>query len=423
MSLTASTTTDLSNHPNYKWYVLILTALTGTFVLAAPLMCLSVLFNEISADLHLNLFQVGLIWSIGNLPGIFTSLLGGAITDRFGPKRVILTSTLLLGLAGVLRGLAGDFTSLMSVSLLVGALGPLISICAFKICGLWFPRHQLGLANGVFALGMASGFLIGSLVSATFLSPWLGGWRNVMFFYAILTMLLTIPWFFTLAKPHSAAARGSIENPAIPIRQAMARIIKIKNIWLLGIAILGMGGCVQGLTGYVPIYLRGLGWPGASADGALALFNAMSLTFVLVFTMVSDRLKTRKLLLMGMFLMITLGSGLLAFANGWLVWGAVSMAGMVRDGSMALVMAMAVETDGVGPIYAGTATGFMMLCINLGSLVASPIGNQLGTLNPGLPFIFWAGMAALGLASLALVKNPKLTHLVATTPRLLESEA
>ena len=269
---------------------------------------------------------------------------------------------------------------------------------------------------------MAFGFLFGSLVSATLLSPWLGGWRHVMFFYAALTLLLLIPWYFTMAKPPNSARRGSIENPSVPIRQAIAHIIKLKNVWLLGLAILGMGGCMQSLTGYLPLYLQGQGWTSASADGALALLHAMSMTFVLPITMGSDRLKARKLPLMGMMLMIIVGSGLLTFANGWVVWGAIGLAGMVRDASMAVIMTMAVETDGVGPVYAGTATGFLMLCINIGSLVASPIGNQLGTINPGLPFIFWAAMAALGLASLALVKNPKLSHRVAK-PSFAESEA
>jgi len=421
-SRVATSPNQLNNHPKYKWYVLILTALTGTFVLAAPGMCLSVLFNEISIDLHLNLLQVGLIWSVGSLPGIFTSLLGGAITDRFGPKRVLFVSTLLLGLAGAMRGLAGDFPSLLVPVLLVGALAPLISTCAFKVCGLWFPRQQLGLANGVFTMGMAFGFLLASLISATVLSPWLGGWRNVMFFYGVLTLLLTIPWFFTLAVPPGASRRGSIENPSIPIRKAMAHILKLKNIWLLGLAILGMGGCMQGLTGYLPLYLRGLGWSGASSDGALALLHAMSMTFVVLLTRGSDRLKARKWPLLGMMLMTTVGSGMLSFSNGWAVWGAISLSGMVRDASMAIIMTMAVETEGVGPVYAGTATGFLLLCINIGSLIAGPVGNQFANVSPGLPFTFWAGMAALGIASLAFVKVSKSAH-SDVNAALAESEA
>ncbi len=75
---------------NYRWYILVLGALTNTLAVAIPVMCLPVLFSEISRDLHLSLVQVGLVWGIGALPGILTVLVGGAIGDRFGPKRVLI---------------------------------------------------------------------------------------------------------------------------------------------------------------------------------------------------------------------------------------------------------------------------------------------------------------------------------------------
>jgi MFS family permease len=94
----------------YRWYILILAALTNTLASAAPGMCLPVLFKEISKDLNLSLVQVGLIWGISALPGIVTSLAGGAVGDRFGPKRILTAGCLLVGLVGGLRGLANNFT-------------------------------------------------------------------------------------------------------------------------------------------------------------------------------------------------------------------------------------------------------------------------------------------------------------------------
>jgi len=398
--------------------MLILTALTGTLVLAAPGMSMSVLFTEISGDLHLSVAQVGWIWGIGSLPGIVSSLLGGAITDRFGPKRVMMAAAFLLGIAIASRGLAGDFASLMVTALFIGALSPLISTCAIKICGLWFPQRQWGLANGIFTLGMAFGFFGGSLISATVLSPLLGGWRPVMFMYGALCVALMAPWFFSKARPPRNEALPS----SLPIGKSMAHILKIKNIWLLGLAMLGLSGCMQSMTGYLPLYLQGQGWSGVNADGALALLHAMSMTFVLPLTMLSDRLKGRKLLLAGMFILIIIGNALLAGASGWTVWMAVALGGMVRDASMALLFAMAVECEGVGPAYAGTATGFIVLNTNLGALVGSPAGNQLASLSPGLPFTFWAGMAGVGFISLLLVKTHRINR-VQVDPGYAESEA
>jgi MFS family permease len=406
----------MNDGSKYKWYILVLAALTCAVVIGAPAVSLAVLFKEIAADLHLTLVQTGWIWSIGSLAAIFTSPLSGAIDDRFGPKRVIFIGTIVVGITAGLRGLATSFTSLMLIIVLVGSLVPLVTTSSYKICGIWFPHRQLGMANGVLAMGMALGALLGSLLSATVLSPWLGGWRHVMFFYSLMALVFCIPWYFTRPAPTLAThgkwepdtiKQGGAEPATVPMRQALSRIVKLKNVWLLGITFLGIGGCVQGIAGYLPLYLRGLGWPGASADGALALLNAMSMIFILPITFGSDRMGARKQLVAVLVVVIAVGTGALSVAGGWVVWAAIALVGIVRDGSTAILITMVIETDGVGPLYAGSATGFVMVFFFIGNLFSPPIGNRLADVSPGLPFVFWAALVALGLVSLVFTSSSR----------------
>jgi MFS family permease len=389
---------------NYHWYILALATLTNTLAVAIPSMCLPVLFQEISGDLNLNLVQVGLIWGIGALPGIVTVLLWGAIGDRFGPKRILTISCLLAGLAGALRGLSFNFATLAATVFLFGLLSPLFTLNTLKACGLWVPRQRLGLASGFLSMGMALGFLVGSLVSATFLSPWLGGWRNVLFLYGFASMLLSIPWYFTRPDPRPVGFSVDHTSP-LSMRQTLSRVARIRNVWLLGLAILGIGGCIQGTLGYLPLYLRGLGWQVVSADGATAAFHMASLFCVIPIALWSDRLGSRKKILIGAALSIIIGIGLLTLVNGAMVWVAVVMAGFVRDGFMAVFMTMIIETDGVGTVYAGTATGLVMVFSGIGNLVAPPLGNSLAGIAPSLPFLFWAALAVVGFIGIALAKE------------------
>ena len=388
---------------NYKWYILILAALTCTLAVAAPAMCMPVLFNEISLELNLNLVQIGLIWGIGSLPGIFTALAGGAVGDRFGPKRIIVLACLFTGLVGALRGLAFNFISLSAAVFVLGFLSPFISINVFKTCSIWFPSKQLGLASGVISMGMALGFLIGSMISATVLSPWLGGWRNVMYFYGIVAMALSVPWFFTRLAPASSGLPDG-GTGSRPMRQTLAHIARMRNIWLLGLAILGIGGCIQGTLGYLPLYLQGQGWTGVAADAALSAFHTLSLLCVIPIALYSDKFGSRKKVLLAAALMIATGVGLLSVVNGIFIWVAVCMAGMVRDGFMAVFMTSIIETRGVGPAFAGTATGFVMIFSGVGNLVAPPLGNSLAAIDPGLPFVFWALMCLGGMTALYAIR-------------------
>ncbi|MBL8056252.1 MAG: MFS transporter [Anaerolineales bacterium] len=382
-----------------KWVMLVFSALTNSVAVAIPSMAMTVLLPEISRELKLSLVQAGLVWGLSGLPTMIVGVLGGAIGDRFGPRRVLIVSCLLAGLAGALRGTATDIVSLLAMVLGFGLVTPLIVMNNVKSAAAWFPRRELGLANGALAMGMALGFLVGSLVSASLLSPWLGGWRNVFFGYGALAAALAIPWAFTPAAPTAAADAA---RPARPMRATLAAIARLRNVWLLGLAVMGISGGIQGLLGYLPTYLRGLGWPAVTADSALGAFHTVSLLSVLPIALSSDRLGARKGMLLGMGTMITAGIGLLTVLQGGAIWAAVLLAGVVRDGFMAILNTAVIETKGVDGSSAGTAMGFNMMFIGLGALLAPPLGNALAAVAPGAPFAFWAGLSVVGLVCIAL---------------------
>jgi len=391
----------MAYNKNYKWYILFLIILTNMFVIAIPSMGMSVLSKEISESLGLNLVQVGIIWGVGALPGIVTSLVGGAIGDKIGPKRVLVAGTLLGGLFGVARGLADSFLSMTIFMVLLGAVIPVVMMNGIKMAGQWFPSHQLGLANGFISMGMAMGFMAGSLFSATVFSPWLGGWRNVLIVYGVIGALFTIPWVFT----RTIAVVKHPSGDSLSVRQTLWHVASLKNVWLFGLGLFGIGGAIQGTLGYLPLYLRGEGWQPIQADGALSAFHTVSMIFVLPIALWSDRLGSRKVLLLAAGSMIALGIGMLSFIGGGTVWAATILSGSTRDAFMAIFLTMVIETDQVGPVYAGTATGFAVALGSIGNVIAPPIGNGLAGMWSGAPFAFWSALGAFGLVCLSVVKD------------------
>ena len=385
---------------SYKWKILALVVLTNILVIAMPSMGMAVLAKDISQDLDLSLVQIGIVWGISSLPAILTTLLGGAIGDKVGAKRVLIVSTLLAGLLGAARGLASDFTSMTVLVILFGSVTPFVSMNGIKTVGQWFPSRQLGLANGISAAGMGLGFLLGARLSATTVSPLLGGWRNVLIVYGLAGALLSLAWLTTRTAPSQAPTHGH----TLPLRTAIIQVGRLKNIWLLGLMLFGIGGCIQGVLGYLPLYLRGLGWEAIRADGALSAFHTISTIFVMPIAFWSDRLGSRKGLLLSTCLLVVLGSGLLAFTRGSLIWVAVLVTGFARDGIMAVYTTMVYETEGVELIHAGTAVGLTMAIGGLGNVLAPPLGNSLAVFWPGAPFVLWSALALVGVLCLSRVK-------------------
>ncbi|MCP4628184.1 MAG: MFS transporter [bacterium] len=105
---------------------------------------------------------------------------------------------------------------------------------------------------------------------------------------------------------------------------------------------------------------------------------------------------SRRGVLMAAALLIGVGTGLLGFAGGLMISAAVLIAGMSRDGFMAMTMTAIIEEKGIGTKYAGSATGLNMTVMGISIVFAPPIGNWLAKFGSGLPFLFWASLVFLG---------------------------
>ncbi len=388
---------------NYKWYVLALLAMTHTLVVGMPNMALPVLFDEIGSDLGLDLIQIGVVWGAVSLTGIVMAILGGVLGDRFGSRRMLIAACIIAGLTGAMRGFAFGFISLAFTVLIAGIVLPAIPTNVHKTCAVWFSGRRLATANGIVSAGMALGFMLGALLSATFLSPMLGGWRNVIRLYAAIAIAVGIIWIFTRDGPQASKSSTS----GVHFREGLAKVVKLRNIWFLSLGVIGVGGCVQGTLGYLPLYLRSIGWAPVAADATLSLFHATSLLFTIPIAILSDRTGYRRRFLMIAALMIAGGVATLSLATGSLVWLAVILAGCMRDGFMAVLMTTIVEVKGVGVRIAGTATGVILSVNYLGAAFAPPIGNSFASYSTSAPFLFWSALAVVGFTGMYLVRDTK----------------
>lgn len=392
----------------YRWYILTLSALTNSFGYAVPTMCMPVLFKEISQDIGLSLVEMGALWGIISFAGIFVGMIGGLLGDRFGVKRTLSVLCILAGVTGALRGFSNDFITLSATMFLFGLMITCITPNSHKVAGIWFPSNKLGFANSILSTGMAAGYTLASMISATWLSPLIGGWRNVLFLYGAITVVIGLLWLFTGREPKKTdMAAHKVEM--VPLRQALSRVVRMPAVWLLGITLLGYFACVQGAIGYLPLYLRNSGWPAASADGALAAFNGIAMLTAIPLATLSDRIGLRKPILYVLMILTAVSFGLLAITTNSLVWPLIILAG-TRDGLMAIGISLLFESPGVGALYAGTAFGMVLNIERVGSFGGPPIGNSLAGINAGLPFAFWAALCFAGIIAFYFVKETGWKH-------------
>jgi CP family cyanate transporter-like MFS transporter len=388
----------------YRWFILALVTASGTLVVGISSSCMPVLFKEISDDLGLSLVQIGTIWGLGSLAGIFVSIIAGVLSDRLGVKLVLSVFSILVGISGALRGISDNYTTLAVTVFVSGIFRMIIPVTLTKTIGIWFKGEKLGLAMGISAVGMGLGLMLGPLISATILSPALDGWRNVMYFYGAIAVGIGMLWILFGREPYQSDLTIKASD-ALPFSRAFSKLIRFKALWLIGLALLLRQGCMTGMAGYLPFYLREQGWGVASASGALATYFAVSTICVVPLAYLSDKIGSRKAILFPAALVTMACVALIPVVESNIVWILMVCAGIFSDIFMSVTITMLVETQGLEINQAGTAIGIAFSIANIGIAASPPVGNSLASINKGAPFYFWAFLALLSILPLVLAKE------------------
>ena len=147
-----------------------------------------------AAEMGLDQGQISLMLATPVLVGALGRIVTGALTDRFGGRKMFalvliaaVPAVLLVALAGVI----GSFWLLVVAGFLLGIAGTIFAV-GVPFSSAWFPPSQRGLANGIFGMGM-----IGTAVSAFFtprLAEWIGYLPTHLLIAGIMVVMAIIVW-------------------------------------------------------------------------------------------------------------------------------------------------------------------------------------------------------------------------------------
>jgi NNP family nitrate/nitrite transporter-like MFS transporter len=379
---------------NFRWLilaVLFLTNIAGFY----SVICIPPLFMEIVEQIPLTKAEMGSIMGVVVLSSLFFAPFGGGISDKIGSRWAAGAGILIAATAGVLRAYTESSIGLIACMFFVGAGLSVFAPNMPKVVGIWFPRNELALANGICTAGVGIGGAVAMATSASLMSPAFGGWRNVMLVIGGVVFTMGILWILIyrdrkVAEAPEKKKQNMVEN--------FKKVLKVKDLWSI---LLYRGFIMAGfmpVTTFLPIVLHEKGV--ARAGEHVSIMMGISVVFNILGGIVSDRIGKRKpFLLIGAVIQ---GIAVFFFASltGVPLIMALVVAGIAMGTLAPVLFTVPVELKEIGPGLAASAIGLLLMvgnaCGFLGPIISGKLIDLTGSNFAGFIFMGAAIIAAAG---------------------------
>ena len=390
----------------YGW-VMLGVAFVGMFVTGpGQTFTVSVFVNPLIEELGLSRTSLAGVYAWGTGVAALGFYFVGRLIDRLGPRWMIATIALCLGLACLLFPLVSGLISLFFAFTAIRFFGQgALTLGCNNLVAHWFSRRR-GMALSVATVG----FALGSAVYPPAVQ-WLilqVGWRASWMVLGILVWGLMIPLAVTLVvnKPEELgllpdgdggttpglAAASSEPSPeeAFTVSEALATA----TFWILALALSIPSMLITGLIFHQISYFQEQGLDAQSAANIFTVTAVSMVFFMVVFGQLLDRFRTQTVV----------ASGILTLAaTMWVMRIADTplLAGLYGVGLGATLGAMMTTIGFVWPRYFGRTH---LSGIQGTAFTISIIGASLGPIPFALAFDFLGGYhdAVLGLSLLPL---------------------
>lgn len=390
---------------SFRWVVLLLAILVN-LTNGMSLSCMPSLYREIVKDIPMTYAQWGTVWGASFVPMMIFTLIGGMYADRVGTRSIVGLATIVIGIFGIGRAFAQDFNQLLWLMLLIGVGSSFLMPNLPKSLGHWFPSSELGLANGFLVAGICVGSGSALMLSGVYLSPLMGGWRNVMWFYGLICIGLGVLWIWIFREGESFSHKHPQVCEKFAFRKAIFVVIRIRDLWFLTASRFCIFGALIAVIGFLPEILVAKGMKPSLAHLSSSLIYYANVIGVIAIPLLSDRFGLRKIFiwpfsLLGAFLVISLG-----MFEGIACLIICALLGLIV-GFIPLMMTMPMEMEGIGHKYFGTALGLSLSIGSIGSFIAPILGGKIidSTGRHETAFIFWGVLMVVGALFILFIKE------------------
>ena len=384
---------------HYGWVVVAAGAVI-TWMAMGALLSLPVFLAPISADTGWSRGGIGFAMTLNFLTMGIGSAVWGNLSDRYGPRVILLVGVVLLG-AGL--ALASRSTSLLQFQaiygLLIGVAAGSLMVPLISTVVLWFDDHR-ALAVSLVSSSIGVAPMTVSPFAATLVAN--HGWRTSQLILAAAVVVLLIPAALCIRRPShmpAAAAAGGVGGPEL--KAATRRALRSRPFIVLSLTFFACCATHAGPIFHTISYAIGCGLAPMTAVTIYSVEGLAGLVGRLVFGVLGDKVGVKRMIVVGLVTQ-ALAAGSYILATGLGDFYVVAFVfGMAYGGVMPLYSALA--RDYFAPQIMGSVLGAMTLLSGLGMALGPALGGWIYDHFHAYTWMYLGSLAVgLGAGAIAL---------------------
>lgn len=285
------------NSSSSRWLGIAGSLMVGLFVAYIDRSNLSVGLAQIANDLGfagadsavtsswlLTIFLIG--YAVANI-------LGGIFTRGKDPKWVVIAMFSLWSVATIVAGFATSVAVLLVCRLILGIAEGVYWPQQSRFVSNWFAPRELTRANSIIQYygqfgALALGFFVLTPICDAI------GWRNTFFLTGAIGLLVIVPLYLLALKPQSQAPYYQPPSATGPARLTF-KALGGSAFVLLVLSYITQGMLFWGITLWIPMVVKSLGYSGWSQAAFSALPYFAALLLAVPMSIISDRSNKRVL--------------------------------------------------------------------------------------------------------------------------------
>jgi len=387
--------------PGYRWVIVAAGGLLGC-IAAGAMFALPVFLLPISRDTGWSFTGISGAMTIGFIAMAFGSMAWGHLSDRVGPRPIVMTGAVLLA-AGL--ALAGRTTSLPAFQLIFGVVVGAAAAAVFApimacVTG-WFDSHR-SLAVSLVSAGMGMAPLTMSPLAAWLIAT--HDWRTSLAMIAGFVAATMIPLALLVRRPPALAAPASAGAASGP-GMSLGRALRSPQFVILLLTNFFCCATHSGPIFHTVSYAVTCGIPMMAAVSIYSVEGLAGMGGRIAFGLLGDRFGAKPVLVWGL-LFQAFGALDYFFARDLAAfYGVAVVFGFIYAGVMPLYAVLARENFPLGMM--GTVIGGTAMAGSLGMATGPVAGGILHDIFHSYGWLY-IGAWALGIGAflIALTFRP-----------------